>query len=106
MARSEIGRKENTGCNRDGKEKRGIISTFIKRVMDCPGNENDFMLLCKHCLMAAKDFFPNIDNTIEERIFKGVIKLINLCYPTIRCSMNSEIGLLGKMPVNIIRDAK
>ena len=71
MARSEIGRKENTGCNRDGKEKRGIISTFIKRVMDCPGNENDFMLLSKHNLVTAKDFLSNIDNIIEGKILKG-----------------------------------
>lgn len=103
MALTGIGRKGNTGCNRDGKEKRGIISTILKRVKDCPGNENDFMLLCKHYLMAAKDFFLNIDNTIEERIFKGVIKLINLCCPTICCNTNSGIGLFGKKPVNTIR---
>lgn len=78
----------------------------MKRVTDCPGNENDFMFLCKHYLITAKDFFPNIDNTIEERILEGAFNLINLCYPTLCGRMNSEISMFDKMPVNIIRGTK
>ena len=79
---------------------------FYKRVMDCPGNENDFMFLCKHNLIAIKDFFLNIDNTIEERIFKGVFKLVNLCYLIVCYGKNTEILLYNKIQVNIIRGEK
>jgi len=60
------------------------------------------MHLFKHYLITAKDFLPDIDNTIQESIFKGVDSLINLCCPTICCNTNSEIGLFDKMPVNAV----
>ena len=91
------------GSARDGKEKERDHFHTLKRMKDYPGNEIDFMILCKHCLITAKDFFLNIDNTIEGRIFKGVSKLINLCYSIICCSINTEIGMYGRKPVNIIR---
>jgi len=37
------------------------------------------MHLFKHYLITAKDFLPDIDNTIEESIFKGVDSLILTC---------------------------
>jgi len=88
-----------------GRRRLKIISTVSKRVTDYSGNENDLMLLCKHYLKAAKDFFQNIDNTIEERIRKGALNLINLC-DRICCGMNSLFGLPGILQVNIIRGGK
>ncbi len=103
MAPIGIGRTNKMGSARDGKEKERDHFHILKRIRDYPGNENVFMFLFKHCLIAAKDFFLNIDNTIEGRISKGVSKLSNLCYSIISRCINTEISMYGRMPVNIIK---
>ena len=90
-------------------KNRGIISIVLKRVMDHPGNENKFMLLCKHHLISIKDFFLNIDNTIERKILRGVYKLTNQYFQTFYYGTyfgtNTVHRSFGKMPVNFIRGA-
>jgi len=101
MAPIGIGRTNKMGSARDGKERDHFH--ILKRMKDYPGNENAFMFLFKHCLIAAKDFCLNIDNTIVGRISKGVSKLFNLCYSILCCCINTENGMYDRMPVNIIR---
>lgn len=85
-----------------GKRKRDHFY-ILKRVTDYPGNENKFMFLRKHCLISAKDFFSNIDNTVEGKSFKGVSNLINLYYRFIRYVNISDLDPFGIMQINIIR---
>ncbi len=83
-------------------EKRGIISTILKRVKDCPRKKNSLMFLFRHYLTGPKVFPLNIDNTVKGRILKGADNSINLCDQTIYNKKYSDIDLFDIMPVSTI----